>query len=378
MAHLLLTTLPVLYLAAASTVAVSAGAPDQRSAEPTRVVVFAAGQLGYACYRIPAIETAPDGSLLAFAEARRYNGGDPGMEGNEIDLVMKRSVDNGVTWSEQRLIEHAGERWSAANPATLVDRKNHRMWLIYLRSKPGRDTDSSRPGTDDTQTLARHSDDNGLTWSEPMDLTAAVRDMADPRWTCTVVGPGGAIQTRSGRLLLAAWKAKPYVDLCIYSDDHGRTWHRGEPVPGAEGGDECSVVELSDGTILMDSRQERGPHRWLSVSRDGGRTWSAPAPGLTATPVCCAIKRYTRKSRHEDRDRLIWTGPKGPGRNALVARISYDEGRTFPIERLVDPGPSSYSDISLLKDGRVGVLYETVGSCEITFTALSREFIEPH
>ena len=121
--------------------------------------VFTSGQDGYAVYRIPAIETAPDGSLLAFAEARKYNGGDPGMDNNEIDLVLKRSTDAGRTWSAMRVIEHAGERWSAANAATVVDRKTRRVWVLYLRCKPGRNTDTSRPGTDDTLTLARYSDD---------------------------------------------------------------------------------------------------------------------------------------------------------------------------------------------------------------------------
>jgi len=347
------------------------------ASELAHVTVFKSGESGYACFRIPVVETAPDGTLLAFAEARKYNGGDPGMENNEIDLVMKRSVDNGATWSAMQLIEHAGERWSAANPATVVDRKTRRVWLLYLRSKPGRDTDSSRPGTDDTQVLARHSDDSGRTWSEPMDLTAVTRDMNDPRWTCTVVGPGGAIQTRKGRLLFASWKAKPYVDLCVYSDDHGRTWKRGEPVPEPEGGDECSVVELANGTILMDIRQEKGPHRWLAESKDGGQTWSAPKPGLEATPVCCSIARYSRKGRRAGRNSLIWTGPKGPGRNGLVARVSFDEGATFPVERPIYPGYSGYSDLTIMKDGRAAVLWEADGCSRIVFTLLPREFLEP-
>ena len=95
--------------------------------------VFVAGRDGYVGYRIPAIETAPDGSLLAFAEGRKFNLGDPGYEGNDIDLVARRSTDNGVTWSPMTIIEDAGERWSAANPATLVDRQNGRVWLFYLR-----------------------------------------------------------------------------------------------------------------------------------------------------------------------------------------------------------------------------------------------------
>ena len=140
------------------------------------VDVYTSGDDGYKIYRIPAIEAAPDGSLLAFAEARKYGGSDPGMGKQDIDLVLERSTDNGRTWSTMKIIEDPGELWSAANPATVVDRQNGRVWLLYLRSKPGRSTDTSRPGTDDMQTFARWSDDNGATWSEPLDLSKAFVD----------------------------------------------------------------------------------------------------------------------------------------------------------------------------------------------------------
>ncbi|MDD4789651.1 MAG: sialidase family protein, partial [Pirellulales bacterium] len=120
------------------------------AAEPlAHVDVYVSGQDGYAGYRIPAIETAADGSLLAFAEARKYNLSDPGGKGNEIDLVLKRSTDGGATWSAMRVIEHSGEYWSSANPATVVDRQNGRVWVFYLRCKPGRGSAEARPGTDD-------------------------------------------------------------------------------------------------------------------------------------------------------------------------------------------------------------------------------------
>ncbi|MCC6446689.1 MAG: exo-alpha-sialidase [Armatimonadetes bacterium] len=350
--------------------------PALAGAEPalTHTDVFTSGQDGYAMYRIPAIETAPDGSLLAFAEARRYNGGDPGMENNEIDLVLKRSADGGRSWSSMQVIEHAGDRWSAANPATVVDSKAKRVWVIYLRCRPGRHTDSSRPGTDDMQTRARYSADSGTTWSEPVDLTAAARDMNDPRWRSSVVGPGGAIRTRRGRLLAAGWKAVPYVPFALYSDDHGKTWRRGEPVPGVEGGNECQVAELADGRILMDIRQNDGPRRWRAYSGDGGQTWSMPQPGEEVTPVACAIERFPPGP---GRSALVWTGPKGPGRRTLVARVSHDEGRTFSGERLIAEEPAAYSDMAILKDKSIGVLWERGDYRHITFTRLPRAFLDP-
>jgi len=343
----------------------------------THTDVFVSGKDGYHTYRIPAIETAPDGSLIAFAEARKYNAGDPGLGNQDIDLVYKRSTNNGATWSAMTILEDPGELWSAANPATLVDRTNGRVWVIYLRAQPGRSTDTARPGTDDLQTLARWSDDNGGSWSQPLDLTATARDLKDPVWRASVPGPGGAIQTRTGRLLAPMWKT-PFGTFAIYSDDHGHTWQRGQFVPGTQGGDECQVVELADGRILMDIRQETGSNRWLAESTDGGATWGQPRPGLAITPVACAIKRFTLQSASGDRNRLLWTGPSRLERKRLRILTSYDEGKTFTRERLVSDDYAAYSDLTMLQDQTVGVLWERGvdrGYQFITFTRLNRAWL---
>ncbi|MGQ9576577.1 MAG: sialidase family protein [Thermoguttaceae bacterium] len=349
-------------------------------AEPLlHVDVYVSGTQGYHSFRIPAIETAPDGSLLAFAEARKYSLADPGFGKQDIDLVLRRSTDGGKTWSAMTVIEDPGELWSAANPATVVDRPSGRIWLLYLRCKPERNTQTARPGTDDNQVLARTSEDNGVTWSEPIDLTRVSRDFGDPRWRTSVVGPGGAIQDRHGRLLAPVWRFEPFGVFLLYSEDRGRTWQRSPLVPGGKGGDENQLVELADGRILMDIRQNAGGHRWVASSRDGGKSWSEPRPGLEVTPVACAIQRWTLKAAGDDRDRIVWTGPKGPGRMNLVARLSYDEGLTFPVERPIWEGPAAYSDLTILNDKTVGVLWERGverGYQFITFTRFGREWLE--
>jgi hypothetical protein len=148
-------------------------------------------------------------------------------------------------------------------------------------------------------------------------------------------------------------------------------------VPGKHGGDEDQLVELADGRILLDIRQESGPKRWMATSRDGGRTWSQPRPGQLVSPVCCAIERYTLKSAGDDRDRILWTGPRGPERNKLIVRTSYDEGQTFTNERLIADEPAAYSDLTILKDRSAGVLWERGDYKYLTFTRLSRAFLEP-
>jgi len=345
-------------------------------AEPllTHVDVYTSGTQGYHTFRIPTVETAPDGTLLAFAEARKHGRADPGFGKQDIDLVLRRSTDHGRTWSPMVVIEDPGEGWSAANAATVVDRQKGRVWVLYIRSKPGRSTHTSRPGTDDMQTIARTSDDNGATWSDPIDLTRVARDFDDPKWRASVVGPGGAIQTRTGRLLVPVWKY-PYNVFTIYSDDHGTTWRRGAFAPGLAG-NENELVELADGRVLMDARQAGGKHRWRTVSADGGHTWSKPRPGEAVSACACAIERLTRKSAGADRDRILWTGPKGPGRRTLVARLSTDEGTSFPHERLLSAEPAAYSDLTLLRDGSAGVLWERAVYKFITLTRVNVEFLD--
>lgn len=355
-------------------------AAEVRAGSPlTPTDVFVSGTHGYRMYRIPALETAADGTLVALAEARKHGGQDPGYEGQDIDLVCKRSTDGGQTWSAMQVIEDPGEFWSAANPATILDRQTGRLWLLYLRCRPGRNTHTARPGTDDVQSLARFSDDHGSSWSDPIDLTANARDLKDDQWRASVIGPGGAIQTSSGRLIAPAWKTMPYAVFAVFSDDQGETWQRSGFVPGQSLGNESQLVQAG-GQLLLDIRQQQGGHRWQSVSDDGGLHWSEPRPGIEVTAVACAIERLDPPDAGPQRPTVLWTGPRGPGRANLVARLSLDGGKTFGPERPIASGPAAYSDLSRLPDGSAGLLWERGverGYQFISFAHLDGEFLKP-
>jgi len=331
----------------------------------SRMDVFTRGEEGYYFYYDPVVKFTPDGSLILFADAWKPNETDPGFRTPTINLVYKRSTDNGVTWSPMEILDDPGELWCAFNPSAVVDWQTGRIWIFYLLSPAGRDIFTSRPGTNDMQIMARWSDDSGLSWSDPRDLTALTRDMSDPSWTGSVPGPGGAIQTSKGRLLVPIWKM-PFADFVIFSDDHGITWQRGQLVPNPQGGCENQMVELPDGRVLMDIRQIDGPHRWLAESIDGGETWSGPWPSLNVTPVRSAMEPFTYQTDEGERNCILWTGPRGlpwnevlNGRWFLTLRVSCDGGRTFPAEHQISEETASYSDLTVLNDNTVGVVWES-------------------
>ena len=254
-----------------------------------QVDVFTAGHDGYHTFRIPAIVTTSDGTLIAFAEARKENRSDPG--GGDIDLVYRRSTDRGKTWSPLRVLDDPGEGWGASNPTPVADRDSGRVWILYNRWEPGFGTERSQPGTSNNQAWARHSDDNGATWSEAVDLTRVSR--AYDHWGAMFLGPGGAIQARDGRLIVpAAMKPDIYSvwmsiggfegrtslmrAYALTSDDHGDTWKRGELVKAQT--NENQLVELSDGPSAC---------RRLSsaIKRRTAFAKARVSPGDTRTPV---------------------------------------------------------------------------------------------
>jgi sialidase-1 len=346
------------------------------SAEPRQmpsVEVFSAG-VGYPNYRIPSFTAMPNGTLIAIAEGR--TGDDPGF-GGDIDLVARRSFDGGATWGSMQLIESFGGG-TLSNPTTVLDQSNNRLWMLYNRWEGSLGTSDSQPGTTNNTAWARYTDDNGQTWSSAIDITMGVKDFNN--WNTVSFGPGSGIQASNGRLIIpsARWQ-NGWNTYAVYSDDHGTNWQRGQLTPGGNISNENQLVELADGRIQMEARPNTGIQgpRVVTTSSNGGQTWSAASAGQNWPDVQAAIERLTRQSAGDDLNRIIATGPRGPSRTDLVVRTSYDEAATYTRQRLIHDGYSGYSDIDVLNDGTVGVLFETNQARTIMFTRFNREFIEP-
>jgi len=345
----------------------------QAAAEPETTVIFAAGKDGYPSVRIPALLATRRGTLLAVAEGRAAQAD---QAANQI--ILERSLDNGRTWGPLQVIAHDGNN-ALNNPCLVQDLPSGRILLMIQRYPAGRKEFNGRlkPGIKGNEVVRNYllsSDDDGATWTAPKDVT----DTTKAAEAITVAsGPGIGIQLERGphrgRLIIPFnQRVGSFWDVrAVFSDDHGATWRLGDIVPDARAVNakgrttsmvnEVQMVELEDGSVRLNSRRaDNRPFRKTAVSRDGGQTWGKiEQVEQLPDPACMgSILRYDFAAG-QGRGRIVYSGPHGPGRTKGTIRVSYDDGRTWPVNKVLCPGQFAYSCLARLKDGSVGILYET-------------------
>jgi sialidase-1 len=342
--------------------------------------VYVKGQDGYHTYRIPSVIAAADGSLLAFCEGRKSGGGDSG----DIDMLLKRSTDGGRHWSAQQIVWNDGPN-TCGNPCPVVDRPSGKVWLL-LTHNLGQDREPQiieRKSRGTRTVWVSSSADNGHSWSAPVEITDSTK-ASD--WTWYATGPGAGIQlTRgphAGRLVVPCDHieagTKHYYSHVIFSDDHGRSWQRGGSTPNHEV-NECEVVELSDGRLLLNMRNyDRGQRtRQIAYSSDGGATWHDQRhDAALVEPICQASIRRIAWPEGNKPGLIVFSNPASEvKRMNLTIRASLDEGETWPIARQLYARSSAYSCLVALPDGQIGCLYEADNYSRIVFARFSRDWL---
>jgi len=329
-------------------------APVVVQAQVHKTNLFEARTGGYYAYRIPGIAVTTRGTVLAYCEARQ----DSRSDWANIDIFMRRSTDAGRTWGPRQKLADIGNS-TVNNPVAIVDRKTGAVHFLYCVNY--------------ARCFYIRSKDDGETWSRPLELTGTFEKFRpDYNWNVIATGPGHGIQLRSGRLLVPVWlstggkRHRPSVVATIYSDDHGITWNRADIVvrdgPEFKNPSETVAIQLHDGRVMLNIRSEsRQARRLISFSANGSTNFSKPVfDDELFEPICMAsIVRLSEQPKYQ-KNRILFANPDSGtrARKNVTIKISCDEGDSWPVKKVLEPGISGYTDLTVGPNGTIYCFYE--------------------
>lgn len=349
--------------------------------------IFTVGEdPAFSLYHIPGIVVTAKGTVLAWCEARKRAAGVS--DWDDIRLLMRRSTDDGKTWSPAKSIANV-DGPKTKNPFALKMKNVDADDVTYNNPVMIADKDGTVHMLfclEYMRCFYQRSDDDGLTFSKPVEITATFESFKkDYDWKVLATGPNHSIQLKTGRLIVPVWLStgtggnahRPSVTATIYSDDQGKTWKAGDiAVPCTDewiNPNETVAIELNDGRVMLNVRSESKAHRRLvTISKDGATGWSTPKfDDALLEPICMAgIVRYN----HDGKTLILFSNPhnlekaKGkpePGKNRdrknVSVKLSADEGQTWSVNTSIEPGPSMYSDIGVTQAGTILCFYGRSG-----------------
>jgi sialidase-1 len=349
-----------------------------------------AGDDGSAAFRIPGLVTTNQGTLLGVYDVRYNNSADLQ---EHIDIGLSRSTDGGKTWEKMRIPVSFGETGGlpkgqngVGDPAILVDTKTNCVWIVaaWTHGIGGqRAWTASGQGMDmnhTAQLVLAKSEDDGKTWSEPMNITEQLKDSS---WYFLLQGPGRGICMEDGTLVFAM----QYIGAdripnagIMYSKDGGKTWKHHHYA--RTNTTEAQVAELEPGVLMLNMRDNRGGSRAVAVTEDLGDTWTEHPSSRKALPepVCMASLISVKAGDNvSGKDLLLFSNPNTTsGRHHITIKASLDGGLTWLPENqiLLDAGNGwGYSCLSMIDGETVGILYES-SVAHMTFQAVKlKDFI---
>ena len=304
----------------------------------------------YARHRIPGMIVTSKGTLIAYNEARKA-GDDWAM----MDILMQRSVDHGKTFSEFTRLAYGSEMHPTVNNPVMVEDKNGRIHFLYCE-------DYTINGG---RALRRYSDDDGLTWSEPQDVTP----FTNPDYhNAFAFGPGHGIMTRDGTLIIPVWMVpksaeapikshSPSVISTFYSKDNGESWALGDFLENTDeikSPNETVAALTSDGRVYLNMRFV-GTYRATAYSDSGYSGWQGYAPNYQLPDPQCFGSQAAYNNGKEPYTIVFANCATQEGRTHVTVRASFDDGKTYPISKLIDAERGGYVEVAV--DNNAGLIY---------------------
>ena len=316
------------------------------------------------CYRIPALITAPNGDLLISIDERVPSCGDLKWS-EDINIVLRRSEDNGKTWmSIERIIDFPLGQ-SASDPSFILDKVTGTIFMFYNFMDLIKEKDVY-------YLHVVKSTDNGKTWSEPEDITSQI---TKPQWhnDFKFITSGRGIQTSTGKLLHCMVNLDNGMHV-FGSDDHGESWKLYDvPISPAN---ESKIVELHDGSWMINSRANNKGIRFVHISEDEGKTWETRGEETLIDPSCNAsIIQYDFKKKKKGTPLIFSNAKSGDTRENMTVRISFDNGETWSKGKTIYTGGSAYSTLTVLNNGEIGLCFEKDGYKENVFVSFSFDWL---
>lgn len=372
-------------------------------------------QDGVHTYRIPGLTTSKNGTLLAVYDARRNSSRD--LQG-DIDIGLNRSTDGGHSWEPMQVVldknEWGGlpEKFNGVSDACiLADPETGTiylagLWMHGVLDENGNwiagltaESDAwehqwrnkgSQPGYDvkkTSQFLITQSTDDGLTWSEPVNLTKMGKQK---EWWLWAPAPGRGIVLGDGTLVFPTQgrdEAGESFSTITYSRDKGRTWVTANPAYSNT--TECAVVQLSDGRLMLNMRDNRNRQnksetngRAVFITHDLGQSWERHPThhGALPEPTCMA-SLYKHQYDNGTKSILLFSNPNSRyQRDHITVKVSFDDGLTWPKEHwlLLDKGKGrGYSCLTSIDENTIGIVYEG-SQADLTFQQISLdELMQP-
>ena len=355
--------------------------PDQHTSfsdtSTFELCLYAPGDYGSANWRIPAVLCLKNGSLVALCDKRKYNEGDLP---EDIDIVSCISTDGGHTWSQPTTIAEGQGYKKGFGDAALVECDNDDIVCVFV----GGNGLWASTESDPIHSYVCRSSDGGVSWSQPVDITAQLWGSQASNSSChnykaSFFGSGNGLRlTRgdhSGRIMFAAAMCRKNANVLdnyvVYSDDNGNTWNVSNRAYA--GGDEAKLMELVDGRLLISVR--KNGERGYNISNDNGENWGSSSTWSSIIANACNgdMLRVMATDRGDSCNLIVHSLPNSLNRENVSLFTSYDEGGSWQHAMTLFDGPSVYSSLTMMPNNRIGILLEKNpnGACEIWFKVVN-------